>query len=144
MLGAHGFAKTGAEKQAALKKLKSTAPSGLPQEHEIVNAIVRNHDVKLNVHESCPGAWPGLRGDTIGDYFSALVGASSKKDYSATKLRVSAIAGQWETSKEPGWHCEFEYFDNTPEIQWTRGITFFMKASDRSVMRESFACPGTP
>jgi hypothetical protein len=127
----------GAEKKRASESLP---PSG----EEIIHALVVNHDVSLGVHESCPGAWSGLAGQTIGDYFSAVMAASITEDFEGTKLKISAAPDVWPPTNEKGWRCEVLWRDDRPEVLWSRGLTFFMKARDRSVIRDSFTCPGTP
>jgi hypothetical protein len=115
-----------------------------PSDEDIVHSVIENHDVKLRTHESCRSAWVDLKGDTIGDYFSAIVAASSTKDFEGVELRISAHEATWGPSDIPSWRCSVEYQLTDPESPWSRGVTFYMKTSDHSVLRNSFSCPGTP
>jgi hypothetical protein len=118
--------------------------SGAPESQEIIHAIFLNQDVDLSVDESCPGAWTGLDGNTMGHYFSALISASASKEFEGTKLKVSSKPGKWDKTKESGWACEVNFYIDDPESPWNRGINFFMRSKDRSIIKDSFMCPGTP
>jgi hypothetical protein len=117
---------------------------GAPKNDEIVHAIILNQGVSLGGDVSCQGAWTDLPANTIGDYFSALVAASISPDFAGSKFTISSASDTWGKAKAPGWKCELSLRDDDPEVLWNRGIVFFMKASDRSAVKESFRCPGAP
>ena len=127
----------------ALSEAKTESVPEPPTDGEVVYAIIQNGDIALAVDPTCQTAWPGLTVRTIGGYFGALVAAFDSKDFKGMRLEINATPEIWKKTGAPAWRCEVKFSINNEQDPWNYGIVFYMNTKDRSVIRDSFTCPGS-
>lgn len=110
-----------------------------PGAKEVVALALRNADLPLAGVPSCDGAGTSASDATLGDYLAGFLAeqtAESGKNWIETGCAASV------RGKTRGWDCRLVVRRSDGEERWGWGLRFFVRASDRRVVRSSFACVG--
>lgn len=109
-----------------------------PSETDIIEAVIRTHDVSLNVHWSCYNV-----GDfddrTIGRYIGRLI--SFGKQGEANWVEVTVVPRRAPTGMY--WRATV-MFHIALDKEWlsSYGAEFLVRQRDGAVIPSSFSCPG--
>jgi hypothetical protein len=112
-----------------------------PSTKEILKLLLANCDVSLKVDASCAGVGSDFSDATIGDYISGLLAQQAQRR-GENWIEVTCEP-QPLTPPTQYWKCRVVFQRIAAEERGGWGVTFLVRASTRSVVRDSFRCTGS-
>jgi hypothetical protein len=121
----------------------SPLPPGEPDKKKILSLLFENMDVPLSVDPSCNGVGTAFQDATIGQYLSGFWAHHTDKDGS-NYLKIEIAPKERANNTVAGWEARILIHRFHPEAEeiWAWGVSFEIRGSDHTVMRETFRCLG--
>jgi hypothetical protein len=120
---------------------QSTATSSQPRDVQfksdagaIIRALLKNTDVRLDVHQSCEGVGTDPTDETIGDYIAGFMAEQ--------RVPENTIEAGCEPGSSGDQQCQVWFKHNDPDDEWAWGVAFEMSSSDGKLSRSSIRCLG--
>jgi hypothetical protein len=124
----------------AEKAAKTYAAEAAPTHKEVLRALLRIQDVGLAGIPSCSGAGTEPTDVNIGDYISGFM---AEQDSSTGGNSIEVSAKDEETADhEHAWRGAVVIRHLDGDDRWGWGVSFLMRPTDHSVIRESVQCTG--
>lgn len=112
-----------------------------PTVKEAVRLILANGDIPLSVNSSCKDVGSSATDKTILDYLSGLLSFQAEPG-SSNHIEFKATAGKGRKN-EAVWVCDLMFYGKEEEAEWSWGVRFTMRDSDRKLLRETVVCTGS-
>jgi len=113
-----------------------------PDKKAVIYLLMQNWDVALKTDPSCNGVGTAVSDSTIGQFLAGFLEYHSDSTTSDRQLLISIDAGDDPSIREPYWKVTFIIGGRTDGEPWRWGVSFGIRISDRSVMRNTFRCIG--
>jgi hypothetical protein len=124
----------------AEKAAKTYASETAPSHKEVLRALLQIQDVGLAGIPSCSGAGTEPTDVNIGDYISGFM---AEQDSSTGGNSIEVSAKDEETADhEHAWRGAVVIRHLDGDDRWGWGVSFLMRPTDHSVVRESVQCTG--
>lgn len=111
-----------------------------PSAKEMLAALFAMSQVPLSVSETCAGVGTEPDDTTIGQYLSGFLAELS--DTEARNTLVASASQDKSASGETIWVCRVMIRHAKDEDIWSWGVEFSARASDGTVLADSFRCLG--
>lgn len=115
---------------AGQRDVQSTFDAGA-----ILRALLKNTDVRLDVHPSCSGVGTDPQDATIGDYIAGFMAAQ--------RVPENTIEADCEPGSAQYQQCQVWFKHEDAEDEWAWGVAFQMSQADGKLSRSSIRCLGS-
>ena len=110
-----------------------------PTAKEVLQFIIRNHDIPLTIHDSCNGVGTDFDDRTIGDYISGFLAELTGQ---VNSVIVSCSENTLEVNNRKIWRCEVLFAHSDNEDEWRWGVRFDIDQHTGEFIRNSVRCIG--
>jgi hypothetical protein len=119
---------------------KTYAPATPPTQKQVLRALLQIQDVGLANIPSCAGVGTEQTDVNIGDYISGFL-AEQGSSKGGNSIDVSTKEEQ-EANQERAWRSQVMIRHLDGDDRWGWGVSFLMRATDHTVVKESVQCVG--
>jgi hypothetical protein len=119
---------------------KTYAAASPPTQKQVLRALLQIQDVDLAGIPSCSGVGTEPTDVNIGDYISGFL-AEQGSSKGGNSIEVSTKEDQ-DANHAPAWRSEVVIRHLDGDDRWGWGVSFLMRPTNHSVVKESIQCVG--
>lgn len=112
-----------------------------PEPREIVRTLLRVQETALRSHSSCATAGTSMADVDLGDYVSGWL-VELKQGPGANWIETAAVNEPIAGESQEGWRCTVTFRHVDGDDRWGWGVSFLLRANDRSLVDGSIRCLG--
>jgi hypothetical protein len=112
-----------------------------PTAKEALRLILANGDIPLTINATCKDVGASRDDKTIFDYLTGLLSFQTEPD-SASHIEFKYKAEK-NKRDEALWICDLMFYGKDGDDEWSWGVRFAMRDSNRKLIRSSVVCTGS-